>query len=164
MDVLLKQEGYDTHICNDGFKALEYLQENQPDLILLDVMMPGLSGFDVCTKLKEDPKLKDIPVIFVTARDDSEAIRTCFSSGGSDYASKPLRVYEFLARVNLQIESHRNLKRAMRSETALADNQRFLESIINDIPGPPFSPSTKRAISCSAIMALPNSSTARAKN
>jgi diguanylate cyclase (GGDEF)-like protein len=89
-------------VATNGERALELAARQYPDLILLDVMMPGLNGFDVCAKLKQDPITADIPVIFVTAR--TADISIGFSVGGSDYISKPINADEVRARVNHQLE------------------------------------------------------------
>jgi diguanylate cyclase (GGDEF)-like protein len=94
-------------VATNGERALELAARQYPDLILLDVMMPGLNGFDVCSKLKQDPATADIPVIFVTARTADVSIG--FSVGGSDYISKPINADEVRARVNHQLERKRLL-------------------------------------------------------
>jgi diguanylate cyclase (GGDEF)-like protein len=92
-------------VATNGERALELAARQYPDLILLDVMMPGLNGFDVCCKLKQNPVTADIPVIFVTARTADVSIG--FSVGGSDYISKPINADEVRARVNHQLERKR---------------------------------------------------------
>jgi diguanylate cyclase (GGDEF)-like protein len=89
-------------VATNGERALELVQKQSPDLILLDVMMPGLNGFEVCNLLKANPLTADIPIIFVTARTDD--ISLGFSVGGSDYISKPINADEVRARVRHQLE------------------------------------------------------------
>ena len=101
---LLTKNGYEVGSANDGFKALKFVENVQPDLILLDVMMPGMEGFEVCRKLKEDYRFQHIPVIFITARTSTEDIVKGFELGGVDYISKPFNSAELLARVNTHIE------------------------------------------------------------
>lgn len=89
-------------VATTGERALELTQKQQPDLILLDVMMPGMNGFDVCNRLKQDPSTAQIPIIFVTARSDD--ISLGFSVGGCDYITKPINADEVRARVKHQLE------------------------------------------------------------
>ena len=134
MEALLRQKGFVTNSANSGSEALEYLQENTPDLVMLDVMMPGMSGFEVSEIMRSQPKTADIPIIFVTARDDADTISKCFGAGGNDYAAKPLRIYELLARVKLALTSSLHKKRAIASEEALEENKAFLKKIIDENP------------------------------
>lgn len=89
-------------VATNGERAIELARKQSPDLILLDVMMPGMNGFDVCNLLKADTSTTDIPIIFVTARTDDISIG--FSVGGSDYISKPINADEVRARVRHQLE------------------------------------------------------------
>lgn len=101
---LLTQNGYEVGSASDGFKALKFIENKIPDLILLDVMMPGMDGFKVCKKLKENPFTNNIPIIFLTAKTNTEDIVKGFKLGGVDYVSKPFNSEELLARVNTHIE------------------------------------------------------------
>ena len=85
----LLREHISVSFANNGPKALELARIHQPDLILLDVMMPGMDGFEVCQKLKADPQTKDISVVFLTAVDDEECIAAGFKLGAIDYITKP---------------------------------------------------------------------------
>lgn len=89
-------------VATNGERALELAQKQSPDLILLDVMMPGMNGFEVCNQLKANSTTKQIPIIFVTARTDD--ISVGFSVGGNDYISKPINADEVRARVRHQLE------------------------------------------------------------
>lgn len=89
-------------VATTGERAIELARKQSPDLILLDVMMPGMNGFDVCSSLKADPATSRIPIIFVTAR--TEDISIGFSVGGYDYISKPINADEVRARVRHQLE------------------------------------------------------------
>lgn len=95
---LLRSQGYKITEAQDGIIALEQARRTLPDLIFLDVHMPGLTGYEVCEQLKADKMTKDIPVIFISAIDDSDAIVKAFEVGGVDYIAKPLRFKEVLAR------------------------------------------------------------------
>lgn len=83
----------------DGIDALEKVEQNPPDLILLDIMMPRMSGFEVCRKLKSDPETRDIPIIMVTALNELGDIERGVESGTDDFISKPVNRLEMLTRV-----------------------------------------------------------------
>src|SRR3954451_6083543 len=83
----------------DGVEALEKVQEHRPDLILLDIMMPRMSGFQVCKKLKSDPDTKDIQILMVTALNELGDIEQASESGTDDFVSKPVNKFELLTRV-----------------------------------------------------------------
>ena len=107
LDVLvqaLDQEGYNVLVASDGATALEVAAYSQPDLILLDVMMPEMNGYEACRRLKGDEKLASIPVIFLTARDDIEGIVEGFDAGGLDYCTKPFKKEEILVRIQTHLE------------------------------------------------------------
>lgn len=100
----LTPEGYDLFFASSGEKAIEIALQAQPHLILLDVIMPGIDGFETCQKLKENERTKDIPVIFITAKKDAEDIVKGFSVGGVDYVPKPFFEEEVCARVRTHME------------------------------------------------------------
>ncbi len=107
LDVLfqsLDSQGYEILVASDGTMALEVADYSRPDLILLDVMMPGLNGFETCRRLKANPELAATPVIFLTARDDLEGIVEGFEAGGLDYVTKPFKRAEVLARIRTHLE------------------------------------------------------------
>jgi diguanylate cyclase (GGDEF)-like protein/PAS domain S-box-containing protein len=99
----LGSHGFSVLVAQDGEEGVERAQFVQPDLILLDVMMPGLNGFDACRRLKSNAGTKDIPVIFMTALSDSVDKITGFNVGGVDYVTKPFQIEEVLARVNTHL-------------------------------------------------------------
>ncbi len=101
---LLAENGYDLGVARDGLKALEFVRDEHPDLILLDIMMPEMDGYEVCEKLKADVATKDIPIIFLTAKAGAESIVKGFQVGGVDYVTKPFNNDELLARVNTHVE------------------------------------------------------------
>jgi len=88
----------------DGLEALEIIGKNAPDLILLDVMMPKMSGFEVCRRIKNDPKTSDIPVIMVTALNEFGDIERAIDSGTDDFLSKPVNKLELLTRVKTMLK------------------------------------------------------------
>lgn len=102
VDVLTKT-GYKIFAAEDGESALEILNHVQPDLILLDVMMPGIDGFETCRRLKADPATRDIPVIFMTALSDSVDEVKGLELGAADYIIKPFQVETMLARINTHL-------------------------------------------------------------
>jgi len=93
-----------TLAANDGPEALEIVAESAPDLILLDIMMPKMSGFEVCKRLKNDPKTRDIPVIMVTALNEFGDIERGIDSGTDDFLSKPVNKLELLTRVKTMLK------------------------------------------------------------
>jgi len=101
---ILKEENYNFSFATSGKEALSLLQENRFDLILLDIMMPGMDGYAVCEKIKSAKRLKDIPIIFLTAKSDIDAIAKGFAVGGVDYIVKPFHPEELIARVKTHLE------------------------------------------------------------
>jgi two-component system, sensor histidine kinase and response regulator len=116
----LQKAHYRIAAANNGEVALRYLQKNIPDLILLDVMMPVLNGFEVCRQIKAQEHLKDIPVIFLTARTEKEDVITGFEAGGVDYITKPFNMSELMSRV----KTHISLKNAR--DTILKMNESLI--------------------------------------
>lgn len=110
LDVLLhtlEETGYEVLVAVDGEQALEIAASARPDAILLDVMMPGINGYETCRRLKAMPQFEDVPVLFLTARDDIEGIIEGFEAGGVDYIVKPFRKEEVLLRVRTHLERDR---------------------------------------------------------
>jgi len=101
---ILKELSYEFSFALTGVQAIDLMDSNPYDLVLLDVMMPEMNGFEVCQYMKNNSKLKDIPVIFLTARTDIDSISKAFSMGGSDFISKPFHPEELLARVATHLE------------------------------------------------------------
>jgi len=99
----LSKAGYRVRVAPDGESALEQLQYSPPDLVLLDVMMPGIDGFETCRRLRQLPKLEKIPVIFMTALSDAQDKVRAFAAGADDYVTKPFQYEEVLARVRLHL-------------------------------------------------------------
>ena len=107
---LLTQVGYKVVCKSSGEEALEYLNENIVDLVLLDINMPSMNGFDVCLKIRQRYALDDLPVIFLTSREDSDSVTRGFQSGASDFVSKSAVSEILLARVNVHIRLSRSLR------------------------------------------------------
>jgi len=97
--IMLLEDKYELLAATDGYEALDILDEEHVDLILLDIMMPHIDGFEVCKNIKENPNTSDIPVIFITAKREEEAIERAYEVGGVDYVTKPFRAKEVLSRV-----------------------------------------------------------------
>lgn len=96
---LLDAEGYRVKGAASGSAALRICRKKQPDLILLDIMMPGMDGYEVCSQLKADPLTAGIPIIFLSALDNVQDKVRAFQVGGVDYIQKPFEVMEVIARV-----------------------------------------------------------------
>jgi signal transduction histidine kinase len=111
----LAARGMSVMVAQDGEEAVERARLAQPDLILLDVVMPGMGGFEACRRMKALPETKDIPVIFMTALSDLSDMMTAYSVGGVDYVTKPFHVEEVLARVNAHL-SLRAMQRALAAQ------------------------------------------------
>ncbi len=106
---ILEQKGFEVTTAGSGNDALQLLKSGSYDLVLLDVMMPEVDGFAVCRKIKEDPRLKDLPVIFLTAKGGGEALAEGFESGAIMYINKPFTANKLLTIVNTMLESGTNL-------------------------------------------------------
>jgi diguanylate cyclase (GGDEF)-like protein/PAS domain S-box-containing protein len=100
---MMLRQGYQTFVATSGDRALDIAQRVKPDLILLDIVMPGIDGLETCRRLKAHPATTRIPVIFMSARGDTEDIVAGFDTGAADYIPKPLRLEEVCARVRAQL-------------------------------------------------------------
>jgi DNA-binding response OmpR family regulator len=101
---ILEQKGFAVTTAASGAEALKILGEQDFDLVLLDVMMPEIDGFTVCRRIKEDPRTKEIPVIFLTAKGGGEALAEGFESGAIMYINKPFTANKLLTIVNTMLE------------------------------------------------------------
>ncbi len=114
LQIFLEAEGYSIDTAENGFEAFDVINRSLPDLILLDIMMPGLNGLDMCRMLKADDFTRDVPVIFVTALDDKEDEGKGLEAGGVDYISKPISKPILKARIRTHLElkrrHHENLE------------------------------------------------------
>ena len=106
LDFRLKSLGHEVIGAVDGGEALEFASREKPDLILLDIMMPVMDGFQVLQKLKSQEATKNIPVIILTARGQEKDVVTGFGAGAADYITKPFSFAELTARVNRVLASH----------------------------------------------------------
>lgn len=99
MQALLLMEGHQTTTVNDSTTAVDVAATVQPDVITLDLMMPGLTGFELCEMLHQDPRFADIPIMIVSARDDHESREKAMALGAQDYLTKPFGVDELLVKI-----------------------------------------------------------------
>ena len=126
---LLGEQGYEVRAVTNGRQALQAVEHDPPDLILLDINMPEMNGYEVCRRLKAQERSKDVPVIFLTALTDTADKVRAFDAGGVDYVTKPFQFEEVLARV----KTHVALRRA---QVELADSYtrlRALEQLRDDL-------------------------------
>lgn len=130
---LLTQAGFAVVPAMSGVQAFERLQHHQPDLILLDMLMPEMNGFEVCQRAHADPKLAVIPIVFLTAANERDALVRAFQSGAVDYVTKPFFAEELLARVHTHIE----LKRSRDHLVRIARERAELTQIVaHDLKNP----------------------------
>lgn len=123
MDETLSDNGYSVLLAQSGTSALEVVARTVPDLILVDALMPGMTGWEVCETLHQDYHLSSIPLIFMTGLTETEHVLRAFEAGAVDYVTKPLRLEETLARISVHIEAAARIRTA---QTALDSAGRFL--------------------------------------
>ncbi len=97
--LILKKGPYELTMAADGAEAVALAQNERPDLILMDVVMPKVDGFEACRRLRADPATKEIPVIMVTTRGEAENMELGFGAGANDYLTKPINGLELLAKI-----------------------------------------------------------------
>jgi DNA-binding NarL/FixJ family response regulator len=119
----LDQAGFTVLIATDGESALELVDQITPDLILMDALMPGISGFETCKRLKREKLLADLPVIFMTGLSETEHVLEGLGCGGVDYVTKPIVLDELLARIRVHLG---NARLAYETRAALDASGRFL--------------------------------------
>lgn len=130
---ILKENNYLVAVAKDGTSAISLASKVMPDLILLDIMMPGMSGFETCVKLNSMEKTREIPVIFLSARSDSDDIIKGFTSGGVDYITKPFIKEELLAR----IRNHLGIKHTEQElRELILQKDKFFSIIAHDLKNP----------------------------
>ena len=130
---ILNKEGYKISAALNGEQALKILENTKPDLILLDVMMPGLSGFDVIKEIQKNKELLEIPVIFLTAKKEKEDVIHGIELGAVDYVTKPFNSTELLARVKNHIElklSKDRLKKMNKELQTALDQIKTLKGLV----------------------------------
>ncbi|HEY7162365.1 MAG TPA: SpoIIE family protein phosphatase [Acidobacteriota bacterium] len=144
---ILKEKGYQLSVATNGKQALQVLEKVRPDLILLDVMMPEMDGFETCRQIKKSETLNDIPIIFLTAKTDTADIVSGFEIGAVDYVAKPFNPSELLARINTHLtidqlrrslaEKNEELARAQKREREMAYRvqSQLIPLTMPEIPG-----------------------------
>jgi sigma-B regulation protein RsbU (phosphoserine phosphatase) len=130
LDHVLRMEGFSTCSASDGATAVAMSRADRPDLILLDIVMPGESGFETCARLKSDATTADIPVIFLSALDDAENKVRGLMIGGADYISKPVDGQELLARVRVHLRIAANNRAIVREQQARLEELRNAQQAI----------------------------------
>ena len=127
---LLARAGYEVVPALNGEEGLQRAQAATPDLVLLDMRMPGMSGFDVLKALKDNPKTRDVPVIFLTADDDRDTLSRAFAEGAVDYITKPFVAKELLGRVNTHVDLKQSRDSLLRF---VEEKQQMVETIAHDL-------------------------------
>ncbi|MBT9583920.1 response regulator [bacterium] len=135
VSAILKEQGYQISVATSGLQALEVLKRVRPDLILLDVMMPGIDGFETCLRIKASTDWREIPIIFLTAKTETADIVRGFEVGAVDYVAKPFNAHELLARVYTHLaldQLHRENRRLLLNvlPAPIAERLRKQEGII----------------------------------
>jgi two-component system sensor histidine kinase/response regulator len=133
LSAILRDRGYEPRPVPSGKLALLAAQADPPDLILLDIRMPEMNGFEICECLKADTVLKDIPVIFVTALTDTEEKVKALSMGAVDYVTKPFQVEEICARVETHLELYRSKRELQRSYDKLRELETLRDNLVHMI-------------------------------
>ena len=129
----LEQYDYELLVATDGESGLEVAQEKIPDLILLDVMMPGINGFETCRRLKQQLALQDIPVIFMTALSELENKIAGFEAGGVDYVTKPFQQQELLRRIHTHLKIYDLQRELVQKNSEL---EAFSHTVAHDLKNP----------------------------
>ena len=130
---ILAENGYKVRPVTNGNMAVTAAQIVPPDIILLDIMMPDMNGFEVCAELKKDPRTQNIPIIFISALDEVGDKVRAFDEGGVDYITKPFEAGEVLARVNTHL-TIRNLQKTLEMKNnALKEKNRQLQQALNSV-------------------------------
>jgi CheY-like chemotaxis protein len=130
---ILMNEGYNVRQVSSGKQAIQVSEKETPDLILLDIMMPEMDGYETFQKLKLIPSLNEIPVIFISALNDTDNIVKALKAGGVDYINKPFQAEEVLARVHTHLKLHRQSREL---QELFVTKDKFFSIIAHDLRGP----------------------------
>ena len=133
IEILLFKEGYELHYKDNGAEAIATLNEINPDIILLDVMMPDMDGIEVCQQLKSSTQWKHIPIMIITALSETEDLARCLDAGADDFISKPINSNELRARVKsmLRIKSQYDL-----IQDTMRSREEMMQTIVHDLRNP----------------------------
>lgn len=147
MQSILEQAGYAVRSCVDGFEAIEHAASLRPDIVLCDLMLPTIDGFEVLTQLQRNPRLADLPFVFISSRSDAETIRTGMNLGADDFLTKPFEPAQLLQAVRTRLKRRRTLQLAGTEtkfpgvndpETGLPGESEFLRWLESNEPGSGF--------------------------
>ena len=130
---MLKEQGYRIRAALSGKLALAAIRKEPPDLILLDINMPGMNGFEICKEIKADEALKDIAIIFVSALNETMDKVNAFSLGGVDYVTKPFQIEEVAARVQTHLELRRQRRELQETYGRLRDLEELRDNLVHMI-------------------------------
>ena len=140
LDQILEEEGYKISVAPTGEAALKLAPKINPDLILLDIMMPGIDGFETCRQLKADSLTRDIPILFLTAKNEGADIAKGFSLGAVDYITKPFLEEEVCARIRFHLQRRQLLRQLKESNQKLTEvnelKNKFLGMASHDLRSP----------------------------
>jgi two-component system, sensor histidine kinase and response regulator len=152
---LLSRHSYQVRPVTSGEAALRAVRARCPDLVLLDVTMLGMDGYEVCRRLKVNPRTRDVPVIFLSAVEDTAGKIAAFRAGGVDYVTKPFQPEEVLARVSLHLELSRNRAALARSYQQLHELERardaFIHMVAHDLRSPLWAVEVALTSVCAAL-------------
>ncbi|WP_462281841.1 response regulator, partial [Salinivirga cyanobacteriivorans] len=129
LGTILNEDNYDVEFALNGPDALQWVKNDHFDLIILDIMMPGMDGYEVCTRLKENEKTREIPVIFITAKNDTESTIKGFEVGGIDYITKPFNSQELLSRVKTHIQLYKQKQELNKKNLHITDSINYAQRI-----------------------------------
>ena len=130
---LLKTLGYPIRVSTSASKALTLIEKKKPTLILLDITMPDMDGFELCSLLKENPSYSDIAIIFMTSAQDEESIKKGFALGAQDYVVKPYNSSELLARVSTHIKL---ASQSIQLKASYKELDQFCHTVSHDLKSP----------------------------
>ena len=128
---ILSGKKYEVSFASNGLEALKKIEEVKPDIILLDIAMPNMDGYEVCRRVKKNELTKDIPVIFLTAKAEIENIIEGFEIGGEDYITKPFSIEELMARIKVHADLAVAKKNIVAQNAQLIEYNENLSSILN---------------------------------